>query len=1297
MRNKFTSDLFKRGLISFAAASVLATTGFGADGTYEGTVQDFRITMDKTTVEKANGTINVVVELLDENGKVDILTTDTPTLTVNSILGNIIEGDGTTVTGDKGRFGDTNESSAGVSSLDFAGANGKIGFSIYYPTDAKIGLDTIRFSLKVQDADDTSASMIFPSVDKTVTVTNPSNQAVGLEILAIEPVDNDCISGSCKKSNYASDVRVSYNETAALGAQGNIRAGEAFSVKIQAITEEDNTSDSGDAQYTDASTIFQNSTVTLSFIEGLDDDGGINTTVYKTITGEMVEGVVFIDVPAEFMTKDGNYTMKAYTPTTLSTLDSDYTAESNTSYQLEIHPAAPAGVTAVLNSGDDQMTAHATVDSDGDDNASIRLTLTDKYGNAIVDEATLETTYTVSASINSEIYKLNDTNESGTVTSTTSTTTSMDILFASTTDVATDLNVSPNATSTLSLNDLEESTGIVTFTSSDLEVLNPTVNIPIYTTSVDLNWSEQAVANGYENYHTDAGFSLVSGVLYENMIELYSLTEAVKVTVEVLDETNESVVASSTAYSSYEANGEGNVSIRFTQALTSSQIGSVRVAIDGQYSDANDTFIKEINTTVASSLGIYKLTNYAATTRAGKFTQVDSIAYDLYENGDTLDNNISFDTNISTDNMTANFDADTPKYFILLSDVYTNPIASGSTSTGSIIIATDSGNLTPDFYHIQNNDDTKTISVENNDTLEVAYSATGVDNLVFTSTVPGIEQITIPVTLTDSSPKLDSIQIVAGSDYLLTNGEMALTVKVLNDAGNGFDIGNDSFSVIISNPNLITLRDGNRDNNGFNYDNGSFLDCDLSSCSDSNDTIALSLTASNTVGDVDVTIRNTTGTISTTKTLHVVSSTAEIIGAVDNVTASPASSEISNGASVDVTFTVTDNAGSPLANKSLQISSDNTGIVAIDKIETTDENGEVTVTLTSTTMGTVNISATSEGKSSNVVINVVEALALTLSSADVTIGESAQETITVTNPARDLTSDDITNTDEAVVTASLVDGNIVLTSMAVGTATITVTDGTTTSTISVTVEAGVVTVEGTTADITDLGQTADETKLNIALKNADVEQNADGSLTVAGKMTVTITDTGITVAAVQDGYTVSTVEVKDGTAPTARAVETETEYIQIADDKYLEVTLEKADTTSTSKTSALVEGWNLLGNASNNTQTISRDGVSITWTYADGAGWTQDAPVPPSQGFWAKADAAADGYEFANDGDGTDAPTFTVGSWSLMSSTAEQTLADVLTANDGSTVAWTFIDSVWSNATEAGDTALEIGRGYWVK
>ena len=166
-----------------------------------------------------------------------------------------------------------------------------------------------------------------------------------------------------------------------------------------------------------------------------------------------------------------------------------------------------------------------------------------------------------------------------------------------------------------------------------------------------------------------------------------------------------------------------------------------------------------------------------------------------------------------------------------------------------------------------------------------------------------------------------------------------------------------------------------------------------------------------------------------------------------------------------------------------------------------------------------------------------------------------------------------------------------------------------------------------------------------------------------------------------------------------RALVQETQYVKLTANKYLKVVVEKevADepVVTSATTPALVAGWNLLGNNSNNTQTVSKDGISITWTF-DGT-WTQDAPVPAGQGFWAKADADMAGYEFANSGDGTATPTFTAGSWSLMSSAKDQTLADLLTANSGSTVAWTFKGTTWYNAIDDSATTIKAGRGYWVK
>lgn len=1282
MRNKFSDNLLKKGLISFAAASLLATSSFAVSGTYEGSVQDFTITMDKTSATKTVDTVNVVVQALDENGKLDILTSDTVTVTVNSVLGQIRDNDNSngSTSGDKGKFGDKTGTLA-ENDIDFT--NGKAGFSIYYPEDAKIGTDTIRFTVQVEDNDDNTPSKVFPYVDKSVIVTNPSNQAVGLEILAIEPLNDDCVAGSCKKSDYAENIDLDGNTT--LGKPGHIIAGEEFSVKIQAITEEDNTSNIGDAQYGESSTVFQNSTVTLTFKEDADSN-----YTFTTVTGEMVEGVAFIDVPADTMTKDGLFYMVATTPTTQATDDSDYIAESNASYQIWIHPALPSAFKATLNSGSVDMK------DSGDKNATITLQLTDAYGNDINDTKNLEDSYTATIQIDDQINRLTDLNTSGTVTTTSSSSTLVDIKIstdAKTRDGNVELDVSAKAGSSLSTDSDGIATAVVNIFSSILDVLTPIVEIPVYTKALNVtNWINTASDDLSELALFENGnATLKAGTLYEDIITIGGedkvLTESVKVLVEILDDENESVVATSSAYSS----SDGNVSLRFTKALKASEIGAARIKVDGYpYSDLNDTFIKEINTSVANSVGLYKLTNKDASTRVDMFTAVDSISLDFNENGDNTENNISIDTNTSEKNLNTNFDPDNPKYFLLLSDIYANPIDSGASGSGSIVLASDSGNLTP---KLNGDTSSETLKIEDNDSVEVVYAKTGVDTLIFTSTIPGIEPFNLPVTIIDTTPVLDSVQIIAGSEYMLINGEMPITVKALNDAGNGFKIGNDEFSVVFSNPNLITLRDGNRSSSTqVIYDNGDFLSC-KKSCPDADDTsIALSLVASNTVGTVDVTIRNTTGTVSATKTIHIVNSTADIKGVVEGVTASPESTQISNGESVDVTFTVVDQNGEGIANKTLQVKSDNSGIASLDVTETTDENGQVTVTVTSKAAGAVNVTATSEGKSAIAVIDVVEAAAMTISSTDVAIEENDQEIITVTNPAKTLDSSDIDNTDDSVVSVSIVDGDIILTALSVGEATVNVYDGVTSKDITVTVSEEL--VLGPVTDISSLGQSAYQTELGIANNNDYVTKNDDGSLTVNNKMKVAITDTEITITPVGDyvGYTVHHIELIDGVAPKSRAV---AEYIQISDDKYLKVTLEKTPVPTTATTPALVAGWNLLGNASASNIDSTTLGAETVWTF-DGS-WTENGTIPNGAGFWYKSAAAGEALEFAIGQETAKASdNFTAGTWSLLGCGGTKTIADVKAKFDDVTVVWTYDGSVetWSSDDE---TIVKAGQGYWVK
>ena len=1260
MRNKFSSNLLQKGLISLAAASVLATSSFAVDGTYEGTIQDFRITTDKTTVAKGD-VLNVVVEALDESGRVDVLTTDTALLKVNSILGKVVDaGADSESDGDSGRFGDTDVSVTKTKNIDFA--NGKAGFSIYYPSTGKIGLDTIRFTLKVEDIDDSSgASIIFPSVDKSVTITNPSNQALGLEIISME-VDDTTVAHNNDKTDYGNV------QSAVSDSNGTVVAGEAFTFKIVSLSADDNTT----SQESDIFETAQNSEVTLNFI-GSDieifgntviDSDETNETIVHTAVGDMINGVAFIRIEAGDIQEAGEYYLQVTTPTTQTTSDDDKVAKSLDTYQLYVYPATASGLITEIQ--DNNVTYLYDTDNDPtDDNvtdANLTISLVDEYLNDVNlsflpdGDAPTFTITTVDAKV------------AGTAYSTSALTVTVDSTYLggkSDNGYIMAVADAPDALDTW--NSTSETAEItVTVASSDLTVHTSTVALPVYGNSLTMD------VNNTTTERADlTGTNLVAGTVYERFVSIPNLANQ-QVKVELIDEDGV-VIDTSSALSI-----EGNVSVRFFNATSSTKgIYKVRATPAGTSSSTIIYSPTEmvINEDTNISAGVASLVQvYEAGDEGG--TAISSITVDLKTFEEfNLDTNTTELTSTSVD-----FNTSEPKYVVLLTDEYGNVILSPESSHGEISISKVSTDATVG---------SDSLNLVNGEESNVTYTKIGTDTVSLGSSVPGVSALEIPVTIVDTSTSLSTIQILTGSDYLLTNGEMATVIKAFDSDGDLTAIGDTTLSILLSNPNIITVRDANRSDTIKIYEHGSFLNATDSGT----DTgiIVLDLKAENTVGDLTVTIRDTSGQIQASKLVHVVSSTADIIGAVDSVTSSITSKEIEVGSSFDLTFTVTDDAGNGLANKTLQILSDNTAIISMDEIATTDENGEVTVTLTSEALGLVNVSATSDGKSSNVIIDVVAATAMTISATDATIAEAEQETITITNPAKTLTSDDITNTDDSVVTASLVDGNVVLTATAAGTATITVTDGTTTKTINVTVEAGLVT--GPVSDISSLGQSAYQTELNIANKNAYVTKNADGSLTVNNKMSVAITDTEITITPTGDyaGYTVKYIELKEGTAPKLRVIE---EYIQISDTQYLKVTLEEAAVVAptTAMTPALVAGWNLLGNASNASQTVAKTGISVTWTF-DGA-WTQDGDVPAGQGFWAKADADIAGYEFANSGDGTSMPTFTAGTWSLMAATMSETLADVLASKTDATIVWSFTDSTWSSDDA---TTIEAGQGYWVK
>jgi hypothetical protein len=1168
-------SFLQKSLVSVAAASLISSTAlFGVAGVFDGSTADFRVTMDKTTVEKSTDVVNVVVEALDKDGKVDVLSSDTVKLDVSSILGEF----NTT----SNKFG-TATAVNGLKSGSITLSSGKGVFTIFYPETAKIGQDTVKFVLKATDVDNSAAgtdSKVFPELIKNINVINPSNQATALEISSLETSDNSIVFSTFDTNSTSNEI--------------NVSAGLGFTLKVQALTNKDKTStaityDEADKSNDSNATIFQTSEVTLHFVDGNDSNKTLTTTPAQ-ITGEMKEGSAFVSIPADALTKATTIYIKASTPTTKLTSG---VADSNNSYKLNIVPAAPASLKVDFNT----TVKNASLDKNGtSDNVVATLYLTDKYGNKVTKNSldgikTYTITYAALNDVNLSSVKLDSvTDKDGytlTLPTTVLNTTAKTVTLGGTSKIyAADLNFT--SIPTITITNTADNSGLagLSFTSSDLTVATPSITAPVYTKDLNVSYNDIYVADGV------SGDSLIAGTLYENFLHIEDAngsngqdatlkTKAVNVIVYKAED-NKTVLDSSTAYS----NNEGNVSVLFKKAFVSSKAGKVCVKVNGypENCDVNGTLktssefnvTAEVNASVAASVGIFK---YNATTKVyDPITAIKKIT-------STSDANISFDTNSSETNTTSETNSTGHRYILSLTDVYGNKIDStGSSSAGDIIV--DMTGIKDFNKSIQGD---TTLTVANSEEMNLTFKDSAVYNgtLQFISTVAGVSPINVDVNVTPAAStataKMGDIQIISGSDYLLTNGEIVLTVKTLDNSATpkAFNMLNNQVSMVLSNPNLITIKDSNRTTE---IKNGAFLDC-TNNCSDGNSTKTLSLQASNTVGDLTIEFRNTTGSVTESKVIHVVSSTADVIGSVDSITPNTDTLSVTKGESTTLTFTTKDDAGTLLEGKAVQVKSDNAGIASVDEVLTTDSNGEVSVTVTTLGLGEAHITATSEGKSSTVTIKVEAAAAMTISATEASIAVEDTKDITVTNPAS--TDVNATSSNTAIATAVYANGVVTITAIAEGTATVSITDGTTTKTVAVTTTAKATTIDSI----------------------------------------------------------------------------------------------------------ALTDGWNLVGNHSNKTLDGTTLGAESIWTYTAGEWTNADSTILPAQGFWAKTSGLTK-FTFANDGTDTalDIEGDT-GTWILAGATTASTLGEI----KGSYSKVYTYTTEWLDSETNSDTAIEAGKGYWIK
>jgi len=338
--------LWKRGLISLVAAGVLGTVGVAAtDGEVDQTAAaDFRVVVDKTKVEKGKDII-VTIDLLNSEGTLDNL---------EGLYGNTVEVKRTTTL------------EADITAIDNDISDGT---AIYRVTEKEVGTDTLSFSVLIRDAE--GDAKVLPPKTLSIQVVQPTNKGAGLEIVAIEPLETD---DTAKKVTF--DGKTDKNAT--------IWAGGGFTVKVEAIKTKDNSTKDDEKE------VSQNSLVKVKLINSSDS----SCVVAEIGSDEMQDGLAYITVPAETVKAAGNYKIVAYTTTDNTDVDLFSDGErwiESAEYNLTVLPLEPA---KVVLGGDTYLFRTKT---GKEKNATIYVTLVDKYGNPANIKKVEETKVTLEA------------------------------------------------------------------------------------------------------------------------------------------------------------------------------------------------------------------------------------------------------------------------------------------------------------------------------------------------------------------------------------------------------------------------------------------------------------------------------------------------------------------------------------------------------------------------------------------------------------------------------------------------------------------------------------------------------------------------------------------------------------------------------------------------------------------------------------------------------------------------------------------------------------------------------------
>jgi len=717
-------------------------------------VTGFRVDLDRTVTTTAKP-VNMVVSLLDEQGKVDVFASGLMyDVEVISILGT------QAVVG-------YNQFAANDSPEPWNIVQGIAAGHISYDDP---GTDQIRVSVVDKSGGD---KVLIGSQDFAVTVTAAGNMATNLQLAGLAPLNGD----------------------------DELDAGAAFTMKVSA----------------DDST--QSGTVTATFSLGA--DCGV-----ATATGEMSNGIAFIDVPAESLTKAGVYAIALSMP---SGVAAGVATGSDGRLTVVALPASKVGIE--LNSP-----AYIGMAGDSPTPTTVAVKLLDAYGNPAVADKAVEV----------EIEATNHVVFGGDTSSCTVTVVHGDPSANSGELSATGDTIIP---------DTGIGTSTLTLTSEDLDVDETlgTASLTIYKKKLEAGVI--AAASNEEGV-----LEFTAGITPDDPILALVDSDATPVEGQIhVDLYDGNGTADDTLIDSVDtvADEKGEAKLKFTKKLTGNGDEYFVVTVAG-YEPATVLAVKIViipGEAAAVKLQKQESDDYNACTGAGNPTEDISSITTTISSGES--GVASFAVNGAATPVAGQIRVD-------IEDAYGNVVAD-DVSWASNAADPDPCSGSPCAIVTSG-----TILTSESQTF--TYSNAGTDTLTFTSAIPGVTPASLEVVVTPAAAAaaLDSIELLPSSETMLANGEIPMVVKTL-DADGGLIAASD-LTLLIDQPSNVTVRKADRDTSIVSGDS-------LSTKKEGGEAggeIVLSVVAGMVPGDVTLTVRNTDGSVQGSVTLHIVASESEV-------------------------------------------------------------------------------------------------------------------------------------------------------------------------------------------------------------------------------------------------------------------------------------------------------------------------------------------------------------------------------------------------------------------------------------